>query len=192
MPDSATLCTAASQAILSMGFSRQESWSGLPCPPTGQLPNPGIKPRSPALQADSLLSELPRKPYIYTQINASIHVTCVHRHTSRFVHAFEPCVSIHICSVRACRHTPRRYYLGLSPPPGRLTEVLTMSASCGGVYMSLWPHINHAMSVNRAGAGQKYSLPAPTHPWQLLCPWLPGVQEAAGVAHMEMRQMWTC
>ena len=38
-------------------FSRQEYWSRLPCPPPGDLPNPGIKPRSPALQEDSLLSE---------------------------------------------------------------------------------------------------------------------------------------
>ena len=43
-------------------FSRQEYWSGLPCPPLRDLPNPGIKPRSPALQADSLLSEPPGKP----------------------------------------------------------------------------------------------------------------------------------
>ena len=43
------------------GFSRQEYWSGLPCPPPEDLPNPGIKPRSPLLQADSLLSEPPGK-----------------------------------------------------------------------------------------------------------------------------------
>ena len=43
-------------------FSRQEYWSGLPCPSPGDLPNPGIKPRSSALHADSLLSELPGKP----------------------------------------------------------------------------------------------------------------------------------
>ena len=42
---------------LSMGLPRQEYWSGLPCPPPGELPNPGIEPRSPTLQADSLLSE---------------------------------------------------------------------------------------------------------------------------------------
>ena len=42
----------------SMGFSGQEYWSGLPGPPPGDLPNPGIKPGSPALQADSLLFEL--------------------------------------------------------------------------------------------------------------------------------------
>ena len=41
---------------------RQEYWSGLPCPPPGDLPNPGIKPRSPTLQADSLPSEPPEKP----------------------------------------------------------------------------------------------------------------------------------
>ena len=49
------------QAPLSKGFSRQEYWSGLPFPPPGDLPNPGIEPRSPALQADSLLSEPPGK-----------------------------------------------------------------------------------------------------------------------------------
>ena len=41
--------TVAHQAPLSMGFSRQEYWSGLPCPPPGDLPNPGIEPRSPEL-----------------------------------------------------------------------------------------------------------------------------------------------
>ena len=44
------------------GFSRQEYWSGLPCPAPEVLPNPRIKPRSPALQADSLPSEPPGKP----------------------------------------------------------------------------------------------------------------------------------
>ena len=42
-----------------MGFSRQEYWSGLPCPPPGDLPDPGIKPGSPAFQADSLPTEPP-------------------------------------------------------------------------------------------------------------------------------------
>ena len=50
----ATLWTVACQVPLSMGFPRQGYWSGLPCPPPGDLPNPEIKPRSPALQADSL------------------------------------------------------------------------------------------------------------------------------------------
>ena len=51
--------TVAHQAPLSMGFSRQEYWSGLPFPSPGDLPNPGIKPGSPALQADALSSEPP-------------------------------------------------------------------------------------------------------------------------------------
>ena len=53
----ATLWTVTHQASLSMGFPRQEYWSGLPFPPTGYLSNPGIKPESPAvseLQAHSL------------------------------------------------------------------------------------------------------------------------------------------
>ena len=45
-----------------MGFSRQEYWGGLPCPPPGDLPNPEIEPRCPTLQVDSLLSEPPGKP----------------------------------------------------------------------------------------------------------------------------------
>ena len=45
-----------------MEFSKQEYWSGLPFPSPGDLPDPGIEPRSPALQADSLPPEPPRKP----------------------------------------------------------------------------------------------------------------------------------
>ena len=50
------------QAPLSMEFSRQEYKSGLPCPPPGDPPNPGTEPRSPALQADSLLLNHPGSP----------------------------------------------------------------------------------------------------------------------------------
>ena len=51
--------TVAYQAPLSMEFSRQQYWSGLPLPAPGHLPNPGIEPRSPALWADTLPSEPP-------------------------------------------------------------------------------------------------------------------------------------
>jgi len=57
--------TVAYQASLSMGFSRQEYWSGLPFPSPGDLPDPGIEPRSPALQADVLPSEPPGKPQYF-------------------------------------------------------------------------------------------------------------------------------
>ena len=51
--------TITYQAPLTMGFSRQEYWSGLPFPSPGDLPNPGIELRSPVLQADALPSEPP-------------------------------------------------------------------------------------------------------------------------------------
>ena len=50
-----TQWSVAALALLSVGFFRQEYWRGLPCPPLGDLPDPGIKPASPALKADSLL-----------------------------------------------------------------------------------------------------------------------------------------
>ena len=55
--------TVAYQAPPSMGFSRQEYWSGLPFPSPGDLPNPGLEPESPAFQADALTSEPPGKPF---------------------------------------------------------------------------------------------------------------------------------
>ena len=55
----ATTWTVAYQAFLSMGFSRQEYWSGLLFPSPGDLPDPGIEPGSPALEADALTSEPP-------------------------------------------------------------------------------------------------------------------------------------
>ena len=61
---SATPWTAAYQAPLSMGFSKQECWSGLPFPSAGDLPDPGIEPGSPTLQEDTLPSEPPGKPVL--------------------------------------------------------------------------------------------------------------------------------
>ena len=61
-PTLLTPWTAACQVPLSMEFSRQEYWSGLPFPSLGDLPDLGIEPRSPALQADSLPSEPSGKP----------------------------------------------------------------------------------------------------------------------------------
>ena len=54
--------TVALQAPLSMGFPRQEYWSGLPFPSPGDLPDPGIKPKSPALAERFFTSEVPGKP----------------------------------------------------------------------------------------------------------------------------------
>ena len=62
--------TAAHQTPLSMRFSRQGYWSGLPFPSPGDLPNPGIEPGSPALQADSLPTKLQGKP-VYSSLTNS-------------------------------------------------------------------------------------------------------------------------
>ena len=71
----ATPCNVAYQAPLSMGFSRPEYWSGLPFPSPGDLPNPGIEPGSPALQADTLPSEPPGKSVITLKLINFILVT---------------------------------------------------------------------------------------------------------------------
>ena len=72
--------TVAYQASLSMGFSRQEYWSGLPFPSPGDLPDPGIEPMSPALQADALpsdpffTSEPPGMLPLVVRIRQSMHL----------------------------------------------------------------------------------------------------------------------
>ena len=64
----ATPWTVARQAPLSMGFSRQEYWSGLPFPSPGDLSDPGIEPRSSTPDADSLPSKPPRKPKLAVDV----------------------------------------------------------------------------------------------------------------------------
>ena len=56
------LCDSIDYSLPGSSVHGQESWNGLPCPPPGDLPDPGIKPGSSALQADSLLSDPPGKP----------------------------------------------------------------------------------------------------------------------------------
>ena len=65
---SATPWTVACQAPLSMGFSKQEYWSGLPCPPPGGLPNPGMEPVSPTLAGGFFSSEPPGKPRMVNKL----------------------------------------------------------------------------------------------------------------------------
>ena len=65
MPDSVTpWIVACTKLLCPWDFSRQEYWGGLPFPSPGNLPNPGIKTRSPALQANSLPNELQGKPLV--------------------------------------------------------------------------------------------------------------------------------
>ena len=74
-----------SQAPLSMGFSRQEHWSGLPFPPPGDLPDPRIEPKSPALQADSLPLSHQGSLLIFVKVFVEFVKDCLneqrHKHT---------------------------------------------------------------------------------------------------------------
>ena len=72
-----TLWTIAYQASLSMGFSRQEYWSGLPFPSPGDLSNPGIKSRFSGLEADTLTSESPGKPLAIHNLSAGVKLCLV-------------------------------------------------------------------------------------------------------------------
>ena len=72
-----TTWTVAYQAPQSVEFSRQEYWSGLSFPSPGDLPNPGIEPESPALQADALPSEPPGKP-----------IYCINYHSVPYLETF--------------------------------------------------------------------------------------------------------
>ena len=120
-----TLWTVARQVPLSMEFSRQEYWSGLPCLPPVRVRDPGIEPRSPTLQADSLPTELPGKPfstyvcvcvcvYIYTHTHIYVCV-CIHIYVCTCV-----CVPSHFSCVQLFA-TPRTVghqaplYMGDSP-----------------------------------------------------------------------------
>ena len=62
------------------GDSPEEYWSGLPCPSPGDLPYPGIEPRSPSLEADSLPSELPGKLYTHTHTHTHTHFIYIYTH----------------------------------------------------------------------------------------------------------------
>ena len=92
--DSAIPWTVVYQVSLSMGFSRQEYWSGLPFPSPGDLPDPGIKPRSPALQADTLPSEPPGKPVLFLCapiIRDNIHSVCFMYQAYSILYALVTC-----------------------------------------------------------------------------------------------------
>ena len=80
MSDSVTSQTIACQTPLSMGFPRQEYWSGLPCPLPGDLLDPGIKSRSPALQPESLPSEPPGKDTKNSDNTIKKDISQIHMH----------------------------------------------------------------------------------------------------------------
>ena len=97
-PTLATPWTVACQVPLSMGFSRQEYKSGVPFPSPGDLPDPGIEPRSPTLQAESLQTELWGKPSLY------FNCLCMFFYTKFFIQLWDMLSSpMLICAVLSHR-----------------------------------------------------------------------------------------
>ena len=102
--------TLAHQAPLSMGLSRQEYWSGLPCPPPGALPHPGMEARSvesPALQADSLPAELLGSPMsitIITKITVCLPVEL--QETGADEYKWHPMINYALTPLRALANIP--------------------------------------------------------------------------------------
>ena len=111
MSDSATPWTVARQAPLSTGRSRQEYRSGLPFPPPGDVSNPGMKPRSPAPQADSLLSETPGKLIKVTEFMHNVSTSLLNPRYSHIRARYDPVVGLRmsalIMSLRSGLRSPR-------------------------------------------------------------------------------------
>ena len=83
MSDSATAWTVDRQAPLSMGFSRPEYWSGLPCPPPGGLPDPEMEPESSALAGRFFTTDLPGK-HLFSELRHD-KSTCFRKYPSAFL-----------------------------------------------------------------------------------------------------------
>ena len=144
----ATLWTVALQAPLSLGFSRQEYWSGLPWPSPGDLPDPGIKPRSPALQADFLLSKPP-------EVHDKCVCVCVCVYMRACMLSHFSCVRLFVTSGTVARQAPlsvglsRQKYWGAlpCPPTGELPdpgiEPMSSAAPALQVDSSLLSHLGN-------------------------------------------------
>ena len=105
--------TVAHQASLSIGFSRQEYWSGLPFPPPSDLHNLGIEPRSPTLKEGSLPYKLPGKPFTLYQFSSVQSLSCVRLSVTPWTAACQTSLSIGF--------SRQEYWSGLPcPPPGDL------------------------------------------------------------------------
>ena len=106
----ATPWTVAHQAHPPMGFSRQECWSGLPFPSPGDLPDPGMEPRSPALHADTLTSEPPRKPKMAivslyqstVTLNINVSNPLIERHKSGWMNSKKQKTQLYAVYKRLC------------------------------------------------------------------------------------------
>ena len=130
------------QASLSVGFSRQEYWSGLPFLAPGDLPNPGTEPRSPALYAESFLSKPPEKTIlqsyshqdsthqdstILAQRQKSMQINGTNQKVQRYIHAPMDNLAMHLWTTQEKAMAPHSSTLAWKTPwmeePGRLQSM---------------------------------------------------------------------
>ena len=130
MSDSVTPWTVAHQAPPSMGFSRQEYWNGLPFPSPGDLPDPGIKPRSPALQADALTSEPPGKPLSLPYANWASQEGCLFH--LRFSFQSSDFLLFHFCGLFLSLSFSHHRFRLLFPIQGFPGDSISKESACLG------------------------------------------------------------
>ena len=102
----ATPWTVAHQAPLSMGFSRQEYWSGLPCPPPGDLPHTGMETTSPALAGGIFTTEPPGKPIFYYSLHCVWPLSCVQLFATPWTVAHQAPLSMEFSRQEYCGGLP--------------------------------------------------------------------------------------
>ena len=133
--------TVARQAPPSMGFSRQEYWSGRPCPSPGDLPNPRIEPASPALQANSLPPEPPGRLRITLAV--SKYQAVVKGEDGIVKIQQVPCVWA-FKAVNVCSHVQSCEWVHAS---GACCHVCASSASCARAYFPAQDYIENGSTV---------------------------------------------
>ena len=143
--------TVAYQAPLSMGFSRKEYWSGLPFPSPGSPPNPGIKPRCPALQPDALPSEPPGKSSVCYCRYYNSECLCAYSCISHSDH----CLWAKILDGKLLAYFTSLNYLH-GPTPG---------SSPSNSSLSLWPLLEGASPDSGLLSHTRASPPQPWHYW---------------------------
>ena len=154
-----TLCdpwTVVSQSPPSMGFSKLEYWSGLPCPPPGDLPDPGIEPRSPTLQADSTIWA--------TRESQNMSIFLLINEAGRPVSTLEPWDFNQLCA--------RTQWHGMiwavppsvpsHPPPGRALECKFENSPAG--ISQLHPYTPHSTEEDHMEPGSRRRVA-----WQRTC-----------------------
>ena len=117
---SVTPWTVGHQAALPMGFSRQEYWSGLPCPPPGDLPDPGMEPvfpESPALQTDSLPPSHLGSPVLASIIQQSDSVIYIYIYIYIYIlfHIFSTVVYYRILTIVNSQYCKYQWHLVVYP-----------------------------------------------------------------------------